>query len=204
VQRNKSGAGPSRFEFAIVHSMPIVPGGQMYTVPEQVITTSKENVETFLEFAGITATAAEKLIDLNLKMAKTAFSDAVKGAKELSSVKDTQEFVNLQTAWSQPVAEKYAAYLKTTYGLVSETQAELTKLFEQKFADFNKNVVTALDKAVKNAPAGSDVAVAAVKSAMAAANQAYDAISKATKQVSEVTEATIAAATHAPAKKKAA
>jgi len=176
----------------------------MYTVPEQVIATHKENVETLLEVAGITATAAEKLIDLNLKTAKAAFADAVKNTKALSEIKDTQELATLQTALAQPVAEKYATYLKTTYGLVTETQAELTKLFEEKFAEFNKNVVTALDKAVKNAPAGSDVAVAAVKSAMAAANQAYDAISKATKQVSEVTEATIAAASSAQAKKKAA
>lgn len=176
----------------------------MYTVPEQVITTHKENVETLLEVAGITATAAEKLIDLNLKTAKAAFADAVKNTKALSEIRDTQELATFQTALAQPVAEKYAAYLKTTYGLVSETQAELTKLFEEKFAEFSKNVENALDKAVKNAPAGSDMAVAAVKSAMAAANQAYDAISKATKQVSEVTEATIAAASSAQAKKKAA
>lgn len=176
----------------------------MYTVPEQVITTHKENVETFLEFAGITAAAAEKLIDLNLKTAKSAFADAVKTTKALAEIKDTQELASYQGALAQPVADKYATYLKTTYGLVNETQAELTRFFEQKFAELNKNVVTALDKAVKNAPAGSDVAVAAVKSAMAAANQAYDAFSKATKQVSEVTEATIAAATNAPAKKKAA
>lgn len=176
----------------------------MYTVPEQVITTHKENVETLLEVAGITATAAEKLIDLNLKTAKAAFADAVKNTKTLSEIKDTQELATFQTAVAQPIAEKYATYLKTTYGLVSETQAELTKLFEDKFAEFNKNVVTALDKAVKNAPAGSDVAVAAMKSAMAAANQAYDAFSKATKQVNEVTEATIAAASTAQAKKKAA
>jgi phasin family protein len=176
----------------------------MYTVPEQVITTNKENVETLLEVAGITATAAEKLIDLNLKTAKAAFADAVKNTKALSEIKDSQELATFQTALTQPIAEKYATYLKTTYGLVSETQAELTKLFEEKFADFNKNVVTALDKAMKNAPTGSDVAVAAVKSAMATANQAYDAFSKATRQVSEVTEATIAAASTAQAKKKAA
>jgi phasin family protein len=176
----------------------------MYTVPEQLITTNKDNVETFLAFAGIAATAAEKLIDLNLKTAKAALAEAVKGAKGVSEARDTQELATLQSAWAQPAAEKYLTYLKTTYGLVSETQAELSRLFEEKFAEFNKNVVTALDKAVKNAPAGSDVAVAAVKSAMAAANQAYDAFSKATKQVTEATEATIAAATSTPAKKKAA
>ena len=40
----------------------------------------------------------------------------------------------------------------------------------------------ALDKALKNAPAGSDVAVSSLKSAIAAANSAYDSVAKAAKQ----------------------
>ena len=72
-----------------------------------------------------------------------------------------------------------------------------------RFADANKNLTSALDKAVKSAPAGSDVAVAAVKSALAAANQAYDAFSKASKQVAEATEATMTAAGTATKKKAA-
>jgi hypothetical protein len=86
--------------------------------------------------------------------------------------------------------------------VIAETQAELNKFFEERIAETNKNFVTVLDQAVKSAPAGSDVAVAAVKSAMAAANQAYDAFSKATKQVAEATEATMTAATHTVATKK--
>jgi hypothetical protein len=79
----------------------------------------------------------------------------------------------------------------------------MSKFFETRFADLNKNLTAALDKAVKSAPAGSDVAVAAVKSALAAANQAYDAFSKATKQVTEATEATITAASTTTKKKAA-
>jgi hypothetical protein len=58
---------------------------------------------------------------------------------------------------------------------------------------------------VKTAPAGSDIAIAAVKSAMAAANSAYGTISKTAKQVAELTEAGVAAATSqvSRAKKKA-
>jgi phasin family protein len=176
----------------------------MFTVPEQVLSTHKENLETVLAFAGVTAVAAEKFLDLNLKTAKSAFGDAVKSTKAVLEVKDPQELSSLSGAWAQPAAEKYAAYLKSAYSLMTETQAELARLFDGKLTEFNKNLVTALDQAAKNAPAGSDVAVAALKSAMAAANQAYDAFSKATKQVSDATEATIAAATTGSAKKKAA
>jgi phasin family protein len=176
----------------------------MYNVPEQLLATNKENLETFVEFAGITAAGVEKLLDVQMKIAKAIFADTVKHAKTVVAAKDVQELTEIQTSFAQPSAEKGAAYGRSIYSVVAETQAELSKFFEVRFADVNKNMTTALDKALKSAPAGSDVAVAAVKSAMAAANQAYDAFSKATKQVTEATEATITAASGTTTKKKAA
>jgi hypothetical protein len=64
-------------------------------------------------------------------------------------------------------------------------------------------MAAALDKAAKAAPTGSEFAFAAVKSAMTAANQAYDALTKAGKQVADMTEATINSAPGTPRKKAA-
>lgn len=174
----------------------------MYTVPEQLVATNKENLETVIAFAGITTAGAEKLIELQLRTAKNVFADAVKSVKAFAGVKDVQELTEIQTSIAQPLADKITTYGRSVYAVIAETQAELNKFFEERIAETNKNFVTVLDKAVKSAPAGSDVAVAAVKSAMAAANQAYDAFSKATKQVAEATEATMTAATHTAATKK--
>jgi phasin family protein len=176
----------------------------MYNVPEQMMATNKENLDTFVEFAGIAAAGAEKLLDAQMKIAKAVFADTVKHAKTFVAAKDIQELTEIQTSFVQPSTEKAVAYGRSVYAVVAETQAELNKFFEERFADANKNLTSALDKAVKSAPAGSDVAVAAVKSAMAAANQAYDAFSKATKQVTEATEASITAASGTHAKKKVA
>ena len=176
----------------------------MYNVPEQVLATNKENLETFVEFAGIAAAGAEKLLDLQMKIAKSFFADTVKHAKSVVAAKDVQELTEIQTSNAQPSGEKAAAYGRSLYSVVAETQTELSKFFEVRFADVNKNLTTALDKAVKSAPAGSDVAVAAMKSALAAGNQAYDAFSKASKQVAEATEATMSAASGSVTKKKAA
>jgi hypothetical protein len=63
-------------------------------------------------------------------------------------------------------------------------------------SEFNKQVVTGLDKVVKSAPAGSEVAVAAVKSAISAVNSAYDNMSKTAKQFTEMTQANVEAATN--------
>ena len=176
----------------------------VYNVPEQLVSTNKEALESFVEFSGIAAAGTEKLLDLQVKAAKTAFTDAVKHARSVVGAKDVQEFTSLQTTAAQPSAEKFAAYGRSVYAVFAETQAEMTKFFEGHFAQVNKTMTSALDNAMKSAPAGSDMAVAAVKSAMAAANQAYDAFSKATKQVTEATEATISAASTTTKKKAAA
>jgi len=50
-------------------------------------------------------------------------------------------------------------------------------------------LLSVVDTAVKNAPAGTENAVALVKSAVAAANNAFECVHKAAKQAAEVAEA---------------
>ena len=120
--------------------------------------------------------------------------------KALLAAKDVQELVSLQASLAQPIVEKAVAYARSVYEITSQSQEEMGKVFEGQVAEINKGVASALDKAAKSAPAGSDVAVAAVKSAIAAANSAYDSMSKAAKQVAEIAEANVAAATNATVK----
>jgi hypothetical protein len=61
----------------------------------------------------------------------------------------------------------------------------------------NRTFAGLLDKFAKDAPAGSDIAIAAVKSALGAATTAYDSFTKATKQATQIAEANIVAATAA-------
>ena len=70
---------------------------------------------------------------------------------------------------------------------------------EERTTAFNKNAVSGLESFVKSAPAGSDMAVAAVKSTVQATAAAMDSMTKAAKQVSEFTDASIKAATTATA-----
>ena len=52
-----------------------------------------------------------------------------------------------------------------------------------------KKFMSAVDSASKNAPAGSETAVAVFKSALAAGNNALESVQKAVKQATEVAEA---------------
>ncbi len=175
----------------------------MYQTPEQLIALNKANIESAMRFAGVAIEGAERMIELQMKAAKSAFADGIEGAKALAAVKDFQQFAALKDNLAQPTLEKATAYAKSVYDLTSETQAEFGKLIEAQVADFNNEVVTTLDKMVKSAPAGSEVGIAAFKSAIAAVNSAYDNLSKVGKQFAQATQSNLeAAATQATASVK--
>ena len=172
----------------------------MFATPEQFAATNKANIESLLTLANSAFASAERLAALNLNTARVFLEDGVANTKTLLAAKDAQELVALQSALAQPAVEKFVAYSRSVYEIATQSQEEVSKLFEAQVAEVNKGVAEALDKAAKSAPAGSDVAVAAVKSAIAAANSAYDSMNKAAKQVAEIAEANVAAATNATVK----
>lgn len=169
----------------------------MFATPEQLTSANKAGIEAALTLAHTVFASAERLAALNLNAARAVIEDSVANTKALLSAKDPQEAISLQAGLAQPILEKAVSYSRSVYEIASQTQDEITKVVEAQVTEANKAVTSALDKAAKAAPAGSDVAVAAVKSAIAAANTAYDSMSKAAKQVAEIAEANVSAATKA-------
>jgi phasin family protein len=177
----------------------------MLTV-EQLMASHKANIETLY---GLTAKAfegVEKIVELNLTASKAALAEASNHTQSVLSVKDAQELLALQSGLFQPLAEKAAAYSRHLYDIASGTGADFGKAFEGQASDAQKKFMGLVDNAAKNAPAGSEAAVAVMKSNVAAANNALESVQKAVKQATEVAEANFnaVAATATNATKQAA
>jgi phasin family protein len=162
---------------------------------EQLIAAHKANVETLFGLTNKAFEGVEKLVELNLQVAKTSLTEAAETAQAALSVKDAQELLSLQASLLQPAAEKAAAYSRHLYDILAGTNAEVGKVAEAQLADGQKKVLALVDSAVKNAPAGTENAVALFKSAVSAANNAYESVHKAAKQATEVAEANFQAMT---------
>jgi phasin family protein len=167
----------------------------MFATPEQFAATNKAGVDALFTIAQAQFAAFERLSALNFNATKAAFEDSVNQAKALLSVKDPQEFVNLSAASAQPALEKAIAYSRNVYEVATQAQVEVKNLAEGQAAAMNKNVTSLIDNFTKNAPAGSEAAVTAIKSAMATANSAYDSFTKVVKQATDIAEANVTAAT---------
>ncbi|MBC7945064.1 MAG: phasin family protein [Burkholderiales bacterium] len=159
-------------------------------VKEQLSAVNQANVDTALRYASIILGSAERMIAIQVEAAKTAFATGAQNAKALSSVKDVQELDSLRANLVKPSVEQASEYARSIYNVATSTQAELSKLVEEQAAEFNRQMVQAIDSVEKTSPAAS-VAVAAVKSAITAANTAYENLSKTAKQFQESAEATM-------------
>ena len=160
----------------------------MYQTPEQLIALNKASLEAAMRFAGVALEGAERLIDLQLKTAKSALADGLHNTRALTQVRDFDQFAALKDTVVQPSFEKATAYAKEVYDVATATQADLSRLVEEQVSEFNKQVISALDQIVKTAPAGSEVGIAAMKSTLAAVNTGFDSFTKVAKQFGEVTQ----------------
>ena len=159
----------------------------MLTV-EQVLASQKANVETLMGLTTKAFEGVEKIVELNLTASKAALTESSEHAKALLSVKDAQELLALQSSLFQPLAEKAAAYSRHLYDITSGAGADFGKTFEGQAADAQKKFMGLVDNAAKNAPAGSETAVAVMKSAVAAATNALESVQKAVKQATDVAQ----------------
>lgn len=156
---------------------------------EQIVAAQKANIETLFGLTQKAFEGMEKLVDLNVQATKAALSESANSAQALLSVKDAQELLSLQANLMQPLAEKTVAYSRHLYDIAQGTTAEFGKAAEAQASDTQKKFLAVVDNASKNAPAGSETAVAVMKSAVSAANNAMESVQKAVKQATEMAEA---------------
>jgi phasin family protein len=172
----------------------------MYNASEQFAALNQANVSNAIKLASLSIENAEKLVSLNINAAKLVIAQAIEGAQAAASVKDVQELFALRTKLAEVGVQSATGYARTLYELSSEAQAGFSALSEETWKTYTKGVASWVEKASQAAPAGSDVAVNALKSTFAASTAAFDQFQKATRQVVDLADASVRAATDSASK----
>ena len=170
---------------------------------EQFVAANKSAVAELGELATTAFSGFEKLAEYNLATAKSALADSLDNVQALLGAKTPQEALAVQTALVQPLAEKAVAYSRTVYGIATETGSELSKAAEGKLAEGQKTFAAAFESLAKNAPAGSEAAIAAFKSAVATSQQVIEQVQASAKQAVAQVEKNVAEATDVAVKSTA-
>ena len=162
---------------------------------EQVLATHKANVETLFGLTSKAFEGVEKLVELNLATSKALLAETASQAQTVLSAKDPQELLALQSSLLQPLGEKAASYGRDVYDIAAASGAEFGKAVEAQFAEAQKKFLEVVDSTAQNAPAGSETAVALMKSAVATASNVLETAQKSAKQAVALAESNFKAAT---------
>lgn len=163
----------------------------MTMTPEQLAAANKANLEAFVELTAKAFESIEKLVTLNMQAARTTLEEGAEHAKAVLAAKGPQELVALQSEMVKPAQEKALAYGRQVYDIATSTQAEVSKLAEAQLAVAKDKFSDLVAQATKNAPQGSESAVAMVQNAMANATSAFESVQKAAQQAVSVAEANL-------------
>jgi phasin family protein len=166
----------------------------MATAYDTISTLGRSSMDVAAQVAKISMDSTERSLAVQLEYAKGALTQAAINAKALASVKDVQSLVALPTRLAENAMENLMGYSRSLYEVASEAQAQYSRIAEERLGELQAAVAQSVDEAAKSAPAGGDVAVAAIKSQLAATTAAFDTFTKAARSMASFADAGVSAA----------
>ncbi len=173
---------------------------------DQLTAANEAAIDQFAHFAKLSVANAEKLTELGLGAARDSVELATRHAQSLAGARDVQEMFAINSAALEPAFQRAYAFSRSAFETASEAGDEVKRVFEKQGAEINQATIAAMEEAFKYAPAGSETVVGNMKSAITAAQGAYDNAVSLNKQfydtVGKAVEQNVASVKKAGAKAK--
>lgn len=157
---------------------------------ERFIASQKNGVEMFASLSEKAFSSFEKLVELNMAATRAILSESIANLHALAGAKDAEAVLALQSGILQPMSDKAASYNRHLYEIASGASAQS-----------QKSMTAFLENSLKNAPTGTEAAMAAIQSAMNASTSAVESAQQAAKQAVKLVESNLSAAASATSHK---
>lgn len=111
-------------------------------------------------------------------------------AGKLLAVRDIKDLCELQSAFFSPTAvlDRQLSFNREVLAVLTETQQKVGEFTEQQIAAGSEQLNQAIDQLAGHAPAGTETAVTALKTAVNSANEAYEQAQKAAKNATDIAD----------------
>ncbi len=165
---------------------------------EQLISAQQSALDSARTAVTLSLDNTEQLAKLGISSLRTLLDQSIESTQNLAGSKDIGEASAIHARLAQTQFESALDYFRGLYDITSQAHAQLSQLFDRQRSEINDHISGSLDRI--NAKGHAELAVAAAKSALSAANSAFDTAHHAARQVAEITDASVSAATSATAR----
>ena len=160
----------------------------MNNITEQFSASAKSSLQTLEGLATQAHATLAKLAELNTAASKAALTESFGLGQSLLGAKDPQAFAAIQSGLLSQLPEKTSAYAQHVQAIFAGTGSEFTKNVEAQAAETQKAFADVMAKLAKNAPAGTEAAVAAFTSAFTSGQTALETAQTSAKKAIEVAQ----------------
>ncbi len=156
--------------------------------------TSKAAVDSFRDLSADALQGLEAVTALNLQLGKTLLAEFAEASQAALAAGSPQDLLKLQAAALQSAPKKALAYGRQLQEIVSAATARQQAAAKAQFDDLQEKFLAGIAAALKNTP-NSENALALVKSAVTAANNAYAGAEEASRKVTTAIASNVAKVT---------
>lgn len=167
----------------------------MNTIIEQFNATHKANMETL---AGMTANALtdlEKMMSLNMIIAKSILNESANHAQVMLDIASAKENASAPGFWVQPMLEQSSLYAKQVQVLLQGGAEQYAKIVDSKTTRVQESLVKAMQGISKNAPSGSEASVRIYQNAVTAGHEVMQVVQAHAKKAVDTVKANLITAT---------
>lgn len=154
--------------------------------PEDLMKMQSEMASAASAAAMKTLEGFRKLTEVNMQAARASLEQSADQINALLAAKDVNTLTSLVTSFAQPSADKFTNYARAVYAVTSETNADLAKMVQDQVARVNAQLAASIEDLARNAPSGSEGAVAFIRQALSTANASYDQFNDQMKKMVEM------------------
>lgn len=166
----------------------------MFNKNEQIAVEAQKAIDATLDLVTTSIQGVEKLTQIQLETSRQILEETSKAIKELSGVSDAKEMFARVNAIAVQTVEKNLASARNAYDIVSDVQAKINQVAEERIQSLQQAALTSVDGLTQLNPNGSNFASDTLKTWINSANQAVSAMHKAAAQVTEFTHSNLNAA----------
>lgn len=149
---------------------------------EVVSALQKKNLEAAVKLAQLSIDNSQRILQLQMQVAKDLFEDGVVNAQALAQVKTPQEAMELRTRYAQQAAEKMFACSRGIADVTAELQTEMGKLVSAQLSAGSNEMIEAMQGFLKGMPLNSHAAAEALQSTFDAARKTLEQVAKASSE----------------------
>jgi phasin family protein len=155
---------------------------------EQIAAVQAASLDIWVGLTNKTLDGFERLVKLNLQTMKSTLANAQENVRKACAAKDAAELLTLQAGLWQPAIEQAQAYRQQLADIAAATRADFAKVAEAQYEASKCKMQEVIENATKEAPPGSEAAVAAWQSALSATTTLCETMQQAAKQATEIAE----------------